>query len=129
MKFTLQSGLFPFRVYVWLGAWDRDAIERWLRREGIIADKLDGDDPSDENLGCTYNNGFNSLLWMPSEPRSAQDIAILTHEAVHCAINAANGLGFKLNDGSDEFYCYTAQWIVSETLTRTNLWKQTTNDS
>lgn len=120
MKFKLHSGLFPFKVYVWFGAWDRNAIESWLRHEGMIESKLEGDDPVKCDLAATYESNYNSLLWMPSEPRSFEDIATLSHEAAHCAINAANGLGFDLSDDSEEFYCYTVQWIVSEVLRKVN---------
>jgi hypothetical protein len=116
VKFTLHSGLFPFHVCVWLGAWDRAAIERWLRREGLIDTALSGNDPEGGEAAITFREKQHSLLWMPSKPQSAQDIAILSHEAVHCAINAANGLGFDLSDSSEEFYCYVTQWVVQSVL-------------
>lgn len=115
VKFTLHCGLFPFTVYVWLGEWDRVSIQRWLKREGA-APSLVVDDPGDGDAAVTFTHKQDSMLWMPSKPQSVQDIAILSHESVHCAINAANGLGFDLNDGSEEFYCYVTQWVVQSVL-------------
>lgn len=64
---------------------------------------------------CYVHAGFEAdylcVVWHPSREHM---MAVLGHEALHCASHALRTAGIAHTEDTEEAYCYYQQWLVEQ---------------
>lgn len=84
---------------------------------GNIADNF-----ADVSRGKTsVLSGGQIILFLPRQPKSLTDYAVLQHEIFHVAFFVLEKAGIVLNDTCDEAYSYLIQFLTKRILQEFNL--------
>jgi len=113
LKFSLEPSVYPIEILIWIGPWSDAGVDRFIKKKGFRGRV---EPPSAVNAGCCWGMGMGraSMIWLPRFPIKPFEHGMLAHEALHATQNAAEYLGFKLSEKSEEFYSYMIGYIVSE---------------
>lgn len=115
-RFALQV------VPIWVPVYDVGIIFAYGSRENLGGyARHVYDDPRFE-LSGPYRGlhlskpGYVSIVWMPSVPRTPEEVGTLTHELLHVVRRLLGLVGIPLNEDTDEAYCYLFGYLVKEVL-------------
>lgn len=70
------------------------------------------------NKGETVINQEQSIffIWMPSKPKTAEDIGFLAHEVFHAVAEIMRTIGVTFSEDSEEIYAYTIGYVMHQIL-------------
>lgn len=57
-----------------------------------------------------------AILWLPEEPKTPKQIAVLAHEVSHAVIDMHASRGINLDNENDEPFCYSIQFGIETIL-------------
>lgn len=64
---------------------------------------------------CYCHNGYDAdYLCIVARGTLAGQMAVLAHEALHCASHALRKAGIAHTEDTEEAYCYYQQWLVAQ---------------
>ena len=117
-SFKIIGTIYPFDIYVCWGKpieYFKDEIENIFGDEAERILKLD------YKLGKSIMTpSKKSLMWLKTLDQTPESIAILSHEAFHCANHILDTCGFTLSEDSDEAWAYYIHYIVETVLKEIN---------
>lgn len=70
------------------------------------------------NKGETVINQEQGIffIWMPSKPKTAEDIGFLAHEVFHAVAEIMRTIGITFSEDSEEIYAYTVGYLMHKIL-------------
>lgn len=108
-----------------LPIWNQDGIALCggtyteFRHYAMIKHKYALDDMRGAVGYTHFEAGSIWLLWVADKG----NVGALAHECLHITIGVLDALGFQLNDGSEEAYTYTQQYLL-ETILEAKNWRK-----
>jgi hypothetical protein len=116
---VIEDPIFPKRVVVWIGDYDREAIRRFAVKK-LVLDKGDGlDDPGPGLIGgCCWTLPLGAIIWLEKPPTNPEAIAMMVHETTHATNHIAESLGFGMARESSEFFSYYNDHLVESILNK-----------
>ena len=64
-----------------------------------------------------YTSKFNSfIVWLPDNPKTAEDIGFLVHELFHATYAVMCNVGISLSEDSEEVFAYTMGFLTEKVL-------------
>lgn len=110
---AIRTGVFDDRVWVVAPCSYPQAIA-WLKERKI--NDIDPIEDYDLAQGICRRRQKNSasIVFLKKAPTNPAAIAVLAHEAIHCATFLESACG--ISDETDEFSAYVADFIVRKTL-------------
>lgn len=61
-------------------------------------------------------NPYTLIVWMPSIPKTAEDMSFLSHEIFHAAVALMNSIGASLSADSEEAYAYLIGFLTRKVI-------------
>jgi hypothetical protein len=110
---SIKTGVFDDRVWVVAPCSYREALG-WLKAKRIA--DIDGIEDYELAQGICRRRKTRSstIVFLKKAPVTPAAIAVLAHEAVHCATFLENACGIA--DETDELSAYVSDFIVRKTL-------------
>lgn len=105
-----------FEYYFVLLVGPRAGVEAYMRW------RFDDSDPETDLRPSTFracvftSKNRAPVLWMPKTPRSAEDIGLVAHEALHVVKDLMDWAHIPLGEASEEAYCHALGFVVRSVL-------------
>ena len=109
----IRTGVFDDRIWMVAPCSYRQA-QTWLKARKITdIDPVDDYDLA-QGICRRRQKHSSSIVFLKKAPITPATIAVLAHEAIHCATFLESACG--ISDETDEFSAYVADFIVRKTL-------------
>lgn len=116
----LNTGIFPFDVFVGYGISHRQFLDLLLKKKIArdIIDRLEeeqDDEKATADQGYCYNSDGTNFVWT-----AAQNPAVLAHELLHATFNILETVDITYNDDNQEIFTYMLQHLMQQMLREKN---------
>lgn len=117
--------LYKRDITVFIGT--HDDFKEWIAQynvptswEQLVENIVDSDDSALASYWYNNKNG-NGIIELPWHPKSAYEISVASHEALHATFHTLDYIGIEyVVNGSNESFTYLHEYILNNILTYDN---------